>query len=148
MCTVHRFSIFILILFAFACGSKNAHHEHAAAKEWKEMDEFHMVMAESFHPYKDSLNLEPAKEKAVELAVAARAWRESAAPDGVEKARIEGKLDDLVRLSDEFSNEVSSSSDEVIADKLTAVHDLFHELQNDFYDGAAGGHGHDHEHHH
>jgi hypothetical protein len=150
MSTIKRLPIFILILVAYACGSKNEHHDHdnASAKEWKEMDEFHMVMAEAFHPYKDSLNLQPAKEKAAELAAAARAWRESAAPEGDDVAGIESQLNDLVRLSEEFSAEVSSGSDEAIAGKLTAVHDLFHELQNDFYGGAAAEHGDDHEHHH
>jgi len=37
--------------------------------EWPEMDSFHMIMAEAFHPYKDSANLEPVKRLAEEMAV-------------------------------------------------------------------------------
>ena len=57
------------------------------------MDDFHMVMAESFHPYKDSANLKPAKEKAPELAASASAWKDSAFPEGVSKEKVKDKLD-------------------------------------------------------
>ena len=154
MSIIGRFFIFILIVAAFACGKKQEDHhhgagaDHAASKEWKEMDDFHMVMAESFHPYKDSANLKPAKEKAPELAASASAWKDSAFPEGVSKEKVKDKLDRLAKLTDEFSRDVTAGSDEAVAAKLTALHDLFHEVQNDVYGGAGEGHHHDgHEHH-
>ena len=69
-------SLFVIVL-AIACGTEQ--------KNWKEMDNFHMVMAETFHPYKDSANLEPAKSRASELAAAAEEW----APRELAKLRPE-----------------------------------------------------------
>ncbi len=48
--------------------SEDHHHEEAAGDEkWAAMDEFHTLMAESFHPYKDTANLAPAKANAAVL---------------------------------------------------------------------------------
>ena len=137
-------------LFLVACGSKDHGHDHshgADGKEWKEMDSFHMVMAEAFHPYKDSANLVPAKQNASDLATSAKEWRDSEIPDGVDAAKVKPKLDELVRLSDEFGKQVSSSTDDQIASSLTILHDLFHDLQNEFY-AASAEHEHGDDHHH
>jgi hypothetical protein len=145
-------SLFIALI-ALGCGKKHDEHHgenSSAKKEWKEMDAFHMVMAEAFHPYKDSANLQPAKENARALVSSAREWKASELPAGVDKAGIDGKLDKLVEASEEFSKQVDSGTDETIADKLTELHDIFHEIQNEFYAGASSGHehGNDHEHEH
>ncbi len=150
--TLKNLSLLAMIcILITACGGKKENdddHSHdSAAKEWKEMDDFHMVMAESFHPYKDSSNLEPAKVNAQDLAKSAKEWRDSSAPEGVDADKMKSSLDELVRLSDEFAAKAGSAADDEIASSLTTLHDLFHDLQNDFY-GGAGGHHHDHDHHH
>jgi hypothetical protein len=138
--------ILLVVLIAFACNSKHDDKEgHSGPAEWKEMDNFHMVMAEAFHPYKDSSNLEAAKVKAPELAAAAKDWKNSQVPDGVDAEKMKSKLDQLTSLSEEFVTQVKTENDQVIGEKLTVLHDIFHELQNDFYAGA--GQGHEHEHH-
>src|SRR5215204_244453 len=93
-------SVLAVLLLAFGCGQNhNGHdtddHHAGATKDWKEMDHFHMVMAEAFHPYKDSLDLQPAKEKAQELATAAKDWKNSEAPEGLDKDKLESNLDKL-----------------------------------------------------
>ena len=66
------------MMVMLACSGKkeetaeHGHHE-VTGEAWKEMDDFHMIMAEAFHPYKDSMNLEPAKLKAPELAASVMA---------------------------------------------------------------------------
>jgi hypothetical protein len=141
---------FVVIACAVSCGKKDRKDEHSsvAPKEWKEMDAFHMVMAEAFHPYKDSADLAPAKQIASEMASAAKEWKSSDKPEGIDADKFDEKLERLTTLSDEFANLVKSESDEVIAGKLTGLHDLFHELQNDFYGGADGHHHEGGEHHH
>jgi hypothetical protein len=68
------------LIFAFAgfvsCTSKPESTTTAAedSSEWKEMDSFHMIMAEAFHPYKDSSNLAPVKKLAEEMAAEAEKW--------------------------------------------------------------------------
>ncbi len=42
--------------------------------EWIAMDDFHLIMAESFHPFKDSANVDPARKNALILASAAAQW--------------------------------------------------------------------------
>jgi hypothetical protein len=55
----------------------------ADSEEWKEMDSFHMIMAEAFHPYKDSTNLAPAKKLAEEMAAEAEKWAAAELPEKV-----------------------------------------------------------------
>jgi hypothetical protein len=137
-----------LMVIASSCSSKKEgaevhDHEHSAessaADAWKEMDEFHMVMAESFHPYKDSANLEPAKSKAAEMASSAAKWAGSPLPEKVNNEEVKSKLDQLKNGTAEFAEQVRSGDDEAIGESLTALHDLFHELQETWY---GGGHHH------
>ena len=133
-----------LIIMVFACsGKKESHHGDPALSqhEWKEMDEFHMVMAETFHPYKDSANLEPAKSRAGELAGAAEKWASSPLPEKVDNSEMKDKLDELKIESAALVQRVSSGDDKAIADQLTKVHDLFHTIQEAWYGG-----GDNHEH--
>ncbi|MBX2943929.1 MAG: hypothetical protein KF860_16465 [Cyclobacteriaceae bacterium] len=46
----------------------------ADRKEWKGMENFHVLMAESFHPYRDSANLKPVKRLAGKMIVSANSW--------------------------------------------------------------------------
>lgn len=118
-------------------------HEHAAVlkDEWKEMDEFHMLMADAFHPYKDSANLEPAKAKAAELAASAEKWANATLPDKVNNDKVKAKLEQLKTGTASFVETVKSGDDKMIADELTRLHNQFHEIQEVLYVG----HG---EHHH
>jgi ABC-type Zn2+ transport system substrate-binding protein/surface adhesin len=149
-------SLFFLTLLAAgvlsACsGKKDGHdehghdheHEHEVSKdEWKEMDDFHTLMADAFHPYKDSTNLEPAKTKAVALAAAADKWANAPLPEKVNNDEVKSKLETLKAGTASFVETVKSGDDRKIGDELTALHDQFHEIQEAWY---GGGHG---EHHH
>ncbi|MFD0998108.1 hypothetical protein ACFQ21_02280 [Ohtaekwangia kribbensis] len=136
-----------------ACsGKKDGHdehghdheHEHAAVSkdEWKEMDDFHLLMADAFHPYKDNKDLEPAKAKAAELAAAAEKWANAPLPEKVNNEEVKSKLQQLKTATASFVETVKSGDDTKIADELTSLHDQFHEIQEVLYVG-----GHD-EHHH
>lgn len=146
---VWRLAVWILVFTAAACSSKKQEsggdaHGEISGETWKEMDDFHMIMAESFHPYKDSSNLEPAIRNAPEMAAAADRWASAALPDRVDNEEVRSKLN---QLKDDTSNFVGIARDgdqEKIGTSLTALHDLFHELQEEWYAAAAG----DHEEHH
>jgi hypothetical protein len=137
----------ILAGLVFSCGAKKEDdhgHEHGAeadSKEWKQMDEFHMVMAETFHPYKDSANLEPVKARATELATSAETWSKSELPEKVDNDDMKTKLDRLRTETSTLASSVNGGDDKVIGDQLTKVHDLFHEIQEMWYGGEK------HEHH-
>ena len=114
-------------------------HDEAKSEKWEIMDEFHMIMAESFHPYKDSANLAPAKANAVAMAAAAEKWQSSPLPEKVNNDEVKAKLEELKKNTASFVETVKAGDDKVIAESLTKLHDLFHELQESWYGG---------EHHH
>ena len=144
--------LYILTVFLACSGKKEAEHAHeheqeAAASDdtdWKEMDSFHMIMAETFHPYKDSSNLEPIKVHAEHLAMEAEKWVGSALPEKVNnedvKANLEKLKTDTRALADLIKG--GSATDEQIGTALTGVHDQFHKIQEAWY---GGGHDNHHE---
>jgi hypothetical protein len=127
-----------LITLTFACKSKKEDHEdlHGAAHhgEWKEMDAFHMVMAEAFHPFKDSSNLDPAKSYADTLVSAAQRWAEAPLPEkfkGDDEIRF--KLNQLKDDASKFASVSKTGDDKSVGQSLTKLHDLFHEIQESWY---------------
>ncbi len=138
-----------VVVGAVGCGKKDEHgHDHSAdtstessSEEWKEMDSFHLIMAETFHPYKDSANLEPVKVHAEHVAMEAEKWAATTLPDKVNNDDIKTKLDKLKTDTRALSDKIKAGgSDEEIAAQLTAVHNLFHESQEVWYGGHKGEH--------
>lgn len=138
-------AIFIAI-GVLACTSKK-HETHddqeISSGTWKEMDDFHTIMAESFHPFKDSANLEPAIKNASAMAEAAAHWAEASLPGKVDNDETKAMLQEMKSATLAFVERVKSGNDEEIGNSLTELHDLFHKLQEEWY-AAAG----DHEEHH
>jgi len=110
--------------------------------EWPEMDSFHMIMAEAFHPYKDSANLEPVKRLAEEMATEAEKWSATALPEKVNsddtKALLTQLKSDTRALADKIKG---GASDEEIGTTLKALHDSFHGIME-----AWNGGGEEHKH--
>jgi hypothetical protein len=139
--------VLFLVFVALSCSKKEsteAQQETSTVEEWSGMDAFHMVMAEAFHPYKDSANLEPVKSQATELVKAADAWLNAPLPEKVNTEEVKTKLSQLKSDSEALAKMVTEGSDEEIAKSLTGLHDLFHELQESWY--GAGEEKHDHDH--
>lgn len=134
------FAIAALVLLA--CSGKkheedHAHHHGAGAADegdWKEMDSFHMIMAETFHPYKDSANLDPAKTHAEHLAMEAEKWAAATLPEKVANDTVRAELEKLKTDTRTLADQVKNgSTDESIGAQLTAVHDRFHAIQEMWY---------------
>jgi hypothetical protein len=130
-----------MTLFILSCASKkddsHGHEHHGAEGEdvWKEMDDFHMIMVETFHPYKDSSNLEPAKARAAELMTAADEWASATLPERVDNADVRSKLEKLKSEAAALAEGVKSADDNVIGEQLTRLHHTFHEIQEAWYEG-------------
>jgi hypothetical protein len=135
-------SIYVLGITAFIFLANCSPKATESNEGWKEMDDFHLIMAEAFHPFKDSANLQPAKQTAEQLLLAARKWKESALPDKVDTESVKGKLAMLEKEAMEFSQIVKQSNDSTVSKSLIKLHDLFHELQEEWY--GAKEHNHDH----
>jgi hypothetical protein len=132
--------VLVLLCVTLACSSKKDSKDEGDSMtvsndEWKEMDDFHMVMAEAFHPFKDSANLEPARNNADSLRSAADRWAEAPLPDKFEgDDEIKFKLNQLKTDASTFVLVVQSGDDKNIGQSLTKLHDLFHEIQESWYD--------------
>ncbi len=125
-------ALFSFALLGMLSCSKPSEKEEMV--EWKEMDEFHMVMADVYHPLKDSGNLEPIRSRAEELAASAAKWTEAELPEKVDNEKVKGQLlklkDGTRALADQIK---TAATDDVDQTQLTDLHDLFHELQEAWY---------------
>jgi len=137
------YPVFIVaFLIVAACENKkeeardhNYNHTGHDESSWREMDEFHMIMAETFHPYKDSTNLEPVKRRASELMTAASQWASATLPEKVDSEEVRDKLERLRSEAALLAESVRSADDNVIGEQLTQLHDTFHEIQEVWYGG-------------
>ena len=133
-----------LFLFLAACSTKNA-EDKGEYQEWKEMQSFHLLMAEAFHPYKDSANLEPAKALAKDMADEAARWSATSLPEKVNNEAMKAKIQNLSTGTQDFLKVVTeSSADSVVAKSLSDLHDIFHEIQESWYGAGKE----DHQEHH
>jgi hypothetical protein len=105
------------------------------------MDAYHMIMAEAYHPLKDSANLAPARLNAEALAAEAEKWAATPLPDRVNNDEMTTRVENLKNSSRAFADMVKGgASDEELSTALTALHDEFHHIM----EAWEGGHG---EHH-
>ncbi|MBX2966751.1 MAG: hypothetical protein KF845_11425 [Cyclobacteriaceae bacterium] len=146
------FRYFSLAVFALllACSAKQEQAETETAdaddSEWPLMDEFHMVMAESFHPFKDSANIDPAIANAPEMAALAEKWSTSELPSKVDNDNVKADLEELKTESAAFAELVQDGDVEAIRTSLINLHNIFHRLQDAWYKGEGGHHHGDHKH--
>lgn len=138
---VRKTCLLLIIGLIVACTANKAHHEHQikenaiADEEWIAMDNFHLLMAESFHPFKDSANVEPAKKNAIPMASAASEWLDSPLPHKVDNEKIKSKLQQLEREASAFVDIARNGDDAAIGESLTAMHSVFHEIQEAWHAG-------------
>lgn len=97
--------------------------------EWPTLDKYHLTMAEAFHPYKDSANLEPARKLATELAQSADAWASEELPARINNAETKALLEALKTSSHRLADQVNAGApNDSIGAALTALHDRFHHI--------------------
>ena len=146
----------LLVLFSLlvlaACGPKKEEAAETEATteelvEWKELDSFHMLMAEVYHPYKDSGNVAPARQMMEQLATEAEKWAAAPLPEKVNNDETKAKLERLKTETRALADEIKNgATDEALGAKLNPLHDLFHEVQEAWYKGGEG-HGEHKDHH-
>ncbi len=103
---------------------------------WAAMDSYHMIMAESYHPLKDSANLAPARANAELLAAEAETWAATALPERVNNDDMKALIGSLQASSRSFADKVKAgAADEELATALTALHDEFHHIMETWEGG-------------
>jgi hypothetical protein len=139
-----RINLYVLLLLtlSLACSPrKEGESEDAEGRTWAAMDDYHMIMAESYHPLKDSANLAPARANAEALAAEAEKWATSELPKKADNDEMKARLKAIQSGSRAFADMVkANASDEELSAALTALHDEFHKTM----EAWAGGHS---EHH-
>ncbi len=126
--------IVLMLIMAAACAKKS---ETSSSDEWPEMESFHMVMAEAFHPYKDSSNVEPVKRLAEEMALEADRWQSSPLPSKVNTDEVKDQLEKLkVGTRALFDQIKEGATDEEIGATLTILHDSFHKITEAWHGGG------------
>jgi hypothetical protein len=58
---------------------------HASSSGWKELDLFHELLAETWHPLEHGADFKPIREKAAKLGDAGKAWGASKVPAACDK---------------------------------------------------------------
>lgn len=107
-----------------------AHAQNTSAKkaEWKEMHDFHEVMATTFHPAEEK-NFAPLKQKSGMLVERAKAWKASAVPAGYKPEATKTILNRLVKQCKKVDKLVKKGkSDEELFAGINMAHDIFHEI--------------------
>lgn len=138
--TIHSSVLIAVLILLWSCGGKTTNSDDM--DDWKEMDDFHMVMADVFHPLKDSGNLDPIRLQAEDLAASAATWADAKLPGKVDNDEVRSKLTDLKAGTRELADQIKDQApDSVVSQKLTALHDQFHKLQEAWH---GGGHHHKH----
>jgi len=114
-----------------------------AATEWKEKDEFHKVIAQTFHPMEDG-NYEPIRTRSGELAAKAVAWQKSTPPKELATEKVASVLRKLVEQTQVLDKLVQGkAADPALKEQLTKVHDTFHEIVGLCRPDGDDDHGHD-----
>jgi hypothetical protein len=130
--------VFALTGFA-SCTSKTESTSTTTEEsdEWKEMDSFHMIMAEAFHPFKDSSNLAPVKKLAEEMATEADKWASASLPTKVDNEEVKEELQKLKTDTRALADLIKSGADDkAIGSSLDALHDSFHEIMEAWHGGG------------
>ena len=122
---MQRIVTLLLITTAIIFSSNSQGQEKA---KWKEMDEFHSVMAATFHPAEEG-KLEPIKKSSQEMLDKAVSWQRSSAPAGYNKNEVRSSLKKLVKGAKELNKMVKkNAADNELKEKLSSLHDVFHEI--------------------
>jgi hypothetical protein len=142
----NRIPVFILLAFASACSTKEHHEEK---REWKELDSFHKVIAEVYHPMMDSGNFEPVRKKAAQLADEAERWASASLPERMNNDEMTSNLQKLKVEARSLADEVSKDAPNgLIKGMLLSVHEEFHKIMEAWEDSHhEEGEDEDHEKH-
>jgi len=106
--------------------SKPIHAQQKA--KWQELDAFHEVMSQTFHPAEEG-KLEPIRNRSAEMLEKAIAWKNSTAPEGYDKNAVKENLNKLVKGAKEINKMVKkNTSDKELKEELSELHDVFHEI--------------------
>jgi hypothetical protein len=123
-----------------SCGSKEKKEQKEAASadsdEWPELDAFHAVMAEVYHPLKDSGNVQVIMARGEELAAGADKLASTKLPAKIDNDETKALVKSLQEGTRRLANEIKDGAPEdQVGTELEDLHTLFHQVQEAWYGG-------------
>jgi len=139
---LHFFIAALVIVALASCGNKEkteATEAESMDEEWVALDAFHTVMADVYHPLKDSGNLQPIKSRSEELTAEADNLADAKLPPKVDTEEVKAMISALQESVHGINDEVKAGApDEQIKSLLEGAHALFHHIQEEWYEGHEG----------
>jgi hypothetical protein len=121
MSNIKTFLLAMLAIITFQTAS-------AQKIAWKELQDFHTVMAATFHPTEEG-NMAPLKEKSGDLLAKAKTWQASPVPAGFKKDETTAVLTKLVAQCDLINRSVAAKADDAeLKREITTAHEIFHTI--------------------
>lgn len=97
--------------------------------DWKEKNDFHKIMAQTFHPAEEG-NFQPIRDRIDEMVTKAKAWQNSPVPVEIRDVKkMKKNLGKLVKLTKKLQSNIKAGApDQAVLKQLTALHDVFHTI--------------------
>ncbi|MEO8086051.1 MAG: hypothetical protein ABI763_04480 [Bacteroidota bacterium] len=118
----------ITLISAFAITSATSQTPVTAQAQWAEKNEFHKVMAQTFHPSEEG-NFEPIRSRIGEMYDKALAWSNSTPPKEFDKPEVKSTLKEMtgeiIAIKAMIENKATN---EELKPKMEALHETFHKI--------------------
>ena len=140
---IKKFATISIMLGAFAISAIGQTPVTAQA-QWTEKNEFHKVMAQTYHPSEEG-NFEPIRSRVGEMHDKAVAWANSTPPKEFDKPEIKSTIKEMIGEIVVLKGMIEKkATNEELKPKMEALHDTFHKIVGMC---KKDDHGHDHEGH-
>jgi hypothetical protein len=107
-------------------GPPMKHETSMASSGWKELDNFHVLIAATWHPIEKSNDFKPARQKAAELADAAQAWSSSKVPAACNTKQTRDAMAAVALEARILANHVvQKASDDTVRRAMKTIHSRF-----------------------
>ena len=104
--------------------------EDHAMSGWKELDAFHIVMMQTWHPASMMKNLQPTREKAAELAQKGAAWSTGTFPMGCDDSLTRAAVAKIAGEAKALGDLVAAkAADDALFAGLKALHQQFESVE-------------------
>ncbi|CAN5487766.1 hypothetical protein BH11BAC1_BH11BAC1_13590 [soil metagenome] len=137
----------ITLISAFAVTGATSQTPITAQAQWAEKNEFHKVMAQTFHPSEEG-NYEPIRSRIGEMYDKAVAWMNSTPPKEFDKPEVKSTLKEMtgeiIAIKAMIENKATN---EELKPKMEALHETFHKIvgmcaKDDHAEESHEGHNH------
>jgi hypothetical protein len=123
-----KLTLIATIITTFAIYSVTAQTPVTSQAQWPEKNEFHKVMAQTYHPTEEG-NFEPIRSRIGEMHEKAVAWMNSTPPKDFDKPEIKSTMKELLGQIVEVQAMIEKkATNEQLKPKMEALHETFHKI--------------------